>query len=109
MVFNKIDLLGPGTDREAIGTRFDSPVFVSARTRDGIEELKARLNASALGKKKRYTFAFGPDDARLMSEVYRYGDIIETIPGADSITLTFTLPDSVAGKLGFEGKSHSNQ
>jgi len=104
MVFNKTDLLDNPAIREAVQSRYESSVFVSAHTGDGIENLKELINAAALSKKKQYTIEFGPNDSQLMSEVYRHGKILETIGNTDSITLTFTIPDSVAGKLGISEK-----
>ncbi len=104
MVFNKIDVFDNPVVLEAVRSRFDSSAFISAKTGEGIDDLRERINQAALRKKKRYTVTFGPDDRQFMSEVYRHGDILETTADTDTITLTFTLPDSVAGKLGLTEK-----
>ncbi|MFC1650340.1 GTPase HflX [Candidatus Latescibacterota bacterium] len=100
IVFNKVDLLENPVIEDAIKSRYTSSTFVSAKSGVGIEELKELINETALKKMKVYTMEFGPDDSKLMSEVYRHGKVLETQGNNDSITLTFTIPESVAGKLG---------
>ncbi|MFC1538130.1 GTPase HflX [Candidatus Latescibacterota bacterium] len=107
MVFNKVDLLDNPAIPDAIKSRYASSVFVSAKTGAGVEELKSVINETALRKKKLFTMEFGPDDSELMSEIYRHGKILETHGNTDSVTLTFTLPESVAVKLGFTEKKQN--
>ncbi|MFC1490695.1 GTPase HflX [Candidatus Latescibacterota bacterium] len=104
MVFNKLDLLDNPATPDAVRSRYASSVFVSAQTGEGIEELKELINTTALKKKNLFTMEFGPDDSQLMSEIYRHGKILETQGNENSITLTFTIPESIAGKLGISKK-----
>ena len=50
------------------------------------------------------TMEVGPENSNLMSDVYRYGTILETRRNGDLLTLTFSIPVSVAKRLGFSEK-----
>ena len=103
-VFNKIDLIENSTFLESMRSRYTSSVFVSAKNRAGIEELKHSIKVTAMKKKMIITMEFGPEDSNLMSDVYRYGTILDTFSNNNSITLTFTIPVPIAKRLGLSDK-----
>ncbi|HUT63394.1 MAG TPA: GTPase HflX [Anaerolineae bacterium] len=104
LVFNKIDLIENPTFLKSMRSRYTSSVFVSAKNRTGIEELKHSINVTAMKKKIMITMEFGPEDSNLMRDVYRYGTILDTFSNNNLITLTFIIPVSIAHRLGFSDK-----
>ncbi len=103
-VFNKIDLIENTSFLNAIMLRYPSSVFVSGKTQVGIEDIKNSIGKAALKGKIIITMEFGPENNDLISSVYRYGTIIETRKNDNSFTLTFSIPVSVAKRIGFSEK-----
>ena len=103
-VFNKIDLIENTSFLNAMRLRYPSSVFVSGKTQVGIEDIKNSIGKAALKGKIIITMEFGPENNDLISSVYRYGTIIETRKNDNSFTLTFSIPVSVAKRIGFSEK-----
>jgi len=100
MVFNKIDRLGSPAQPDGIAARYPNTVFVSARDGEGIEELKAAIAQSALRKRVVLTLELGAENAGIISDIYRDATILETRESGDSVTLTVSIPRSLAQKHG---------
>lgn len=103
-VFNKIDLVESTTFLDAVRSRYPSSVFVSGKEKVGIENIKNSIKKAAHKGKIIITMEFGSENSNLMSDIYRYGTILETRRNGDSLTLTFSIPFSVAKRLGFSEK-----
>ena len=104
IVFNKIDRIKNTAFFEAVKSRNPSSVFISAKKQTGIEDLIISIKEAEQKGKIKITMEFGSRNRNLMRDVYRYGTILETHADGDSITLTFTIPVSMARKLGFYEK-----
>jgi len=103
IVFNKIDLLNDKTYIETLRMRYPEAVFVSGECGTGIEDLKTALGNAVAKGRLTMTLEIGPENGNLLSDIYRYGTVLETTGNGDSIILTFTIPRTVAEKLGLSG------
>ncbi len=104
-VFNKIDRMESEAVVRALRSRFPDAVLLSAHTGLGMDALKQRLREIVLSGWVTITREFGPEDGRLLGEVYRYATILETTDAGNIIRLTFTLPVSVAQRLKMKDKN----
>jgi len=102
--FNKIDLIENAAFLNSMRLRYPSSVFISGKTRVGIEDIKNSIRKAALKRKIIITMEFGPENNDLINSVYRYGTIMETRKNDNSFTLTFSIPVSVAKRIGFSEK-----
>ncbi|MCE5252483.1 GTPase HflX [bacterium] len=103
-VFNKIDMLENETLLTGIRARYPTAVCVSSVTLSGIDDLKEAMRASVLRNNLMLTMEFGPGDGPLLSAVYRHATVLETKEAGDRISLTFTIPASLAKKYGIVSK-----
>ncbi len=105
LVFNKIDRLEHPALIDGLRTRYSNSVFLSGKYGDGIDELKAALVKAVMKDMLKLTIKFGPEDSFVLSEVYRYGTVLETDVDGSNIELTFMIPVLFAEKLGLAGKA----
>ncbi|MBN1293856.1 MAG: GTPase HflX [Candidatus Latescibacteria bacterium] len=105
MVFNKIDMVKNEALLKAMQSRFSSALFVSAHDGTGIEELKEKLKYFMLRGQLTLTMAFGPHNNKLLSEIYRYGNVIDSKENGDTVNITFNIPVPIAQKLGIPPKN----
>ena len=104
MVFNKIDRLGDSALLDGMKNRYPDALFVSAHGGDGIDVLsKAIIKFSDKGKVK-LTHTFAPKDGALLSEVYRYAVVHDTVADGSDIELTFTIAQAIADRLNLQKK-----
>ena len=99
MVFNKIDRLNCTLFLDSLKTRYPHAVCVSGKYGYGIEELQTALKKAILKERLTLTLELNPEDSLTISNIYRFGTILETHVNGDSIRLTFTIPRSIALKL----------
>ena len=104
IIFNKIDCIKNTAFLEAVKSRYPSSVLISAKKQIGIEDLIISIKEAEQKGKIKITMEFGSRNRNLMRDVYRYGTILETHGDGDSVKLTFTIPVSMARKLGFYEK-----
>ena len=109
LIFNKIDMIQNEALLKALQSRFPSAFFVSAHDGTGIEDLKEKLKDFMLRGQLIQTMAFGPHNNKLLSEIYRYGNVIESKENGDTVNITFTIPVPVAQKLGILPKEKKLQ
>ena len=102
LVFNKIDVLEEKTRVEALKSLHPSAVFVSAADGTGIDGLRKVLSSSLMNGQLMQTVQFSPSDSKLMSDIYRYGTVFETEVLGEKIKMSFTIPYSIAKKLGIQ-------
>jgi len=98
-VFNKTDRLEQPVPAGRLGERFPNSLFVSGKTGEGIDELKAAIVASSMKDRLTVTMRFGPGDGDMLSEVYRYGTVLDSRADEDELELTFTIPKPAAERL----------
>jgi len=103
-VFNKIDTLETPSLAHALENRFPQAFFISAREGGGLDDLRNALVAASLRDMVKMTVHCGPDDGRLMGDIYKYGTVLETGSDDGDVTLTFTMPVPAARKLGLVEK-----
>lgn len=99
IVFNKIDRFENDLAVQTLRSRYPEAVLLSAHTGDGMDVLKMRLKEFILSGRVTITREFGPEDGRLLSEVYRSATILETEDAGTAVRLTFTLPAHMAQRL----------
>lgn len=99
LVFNKIDRLPDTSVIKGLRERYERAVMISCHTGEGIDDLKKALTDAALKGRVVLTLTLSPQDGPLLSEIYRYGTVIETHAEGDDIVLTFSMPRPIAGKL----------
>ncbi|MFC1692146.1 GTPase HflX [Candidatus Latescibacterota bacterium] len=103
-VFNKIDRISNPSLLNSLAGRYAKVVSVSGKYGQGVDVLKNLLIKTMMKDQCKFKLEFGPDDNRLMSDVYRYGTIIETHGNKDKVELTFTIPRFLADRLGLLNK-----
>ncbi len=103
-IFNKIDLIENTAFLDAVKSRYPSSVLVSGKKQTGIEYLKNSIIEASLRGEIIITKEFGSEDNELLRDIYKYGTILETTENLNSFTLTFSIPISIAKKLGFSEK-----
>ncbi len=101
LVFNKIDALDNTSFLDALKSGYPSSVFISAKNGAGIEDLKNSIKHMSQKGRMTFTKEFGPEDNSMLNDVYRYGIVLESHMNNDSLTLTFSLPESIANKMKF--------
>ncbi len=87
-VLNKADLLGgiadvPGTDASAVA--------VSALTGEGLDDLRAALDARLAAGMETVEYALPPADGARIAWLYQHGEVLSRTDGEDSIQLTVRL------------------
>ncbi len=102
LVFNKADALrGAEGDalREALGGEFPSALFVSARTGEGVPELRARLAVLAASEWKRVKVVVPYSAGALMQRVRERGALRATAYGERGIEIDADVPPDLAAEL----------
>lgn len=100
MVFNKIDKIDDKARIDSLAIRFPGAVFVSARSKQGIDVLSSSIREAAFRRNVQVTVDVPPGEGALLGELYRYGAVLETSAVGDSLRLTCVLPVGVAHRLG---------
>lgn len=100
MAFNKIDKIDDKARIDSLAIRFPGAVFVSARSKQGIDVLSASIREAAFRRNVQVTVDVPPGEGALLGELYRYGAVLETSAVGDSLRLTCVLPVGVAHRLG---------
>ena len=76
IVLNKMDLLTDAVRRQELENYFDNPSFVSAKTGEGVEELKVRLNTMIMDRVGRLVVRLPQSRHDLMSLLHREGKVL---------------------------------
>jgi len=100
MVFNKIDQVSDTAFLNALRSRYPGSFLISARDGTGIVDLKHAIREESHRGLLTMTSRFGPDDSGLISGIYRYGIVHESVGEDNTVRLTFSLPEATARKLG---------
>ena len=100
VVFNKVDLLGEDrARREALAAEFGAAHFVSARTGEGLAELRDALGRQASAGWRRVRVTIPYDAAVLLQRVRERGALLREEYGESGITLEANVPPDLAGEL----------
>jgi GTP-binding protein HflX len=102
VVFNKTDTLrGPEGDalREALGAEFPRAVFTSARTGEGLDELRDQLAKLAAAGWKHVKVTVGYPDGALVQRVRERGALRATEYGERGIEIDADVPPDLAAEL----------
>jgi GTP-binding protein HflX len=89
-ILNKIDLLEAETRASLLRNkrRPDGPIAISARTGEGLETLRSRIETALTGANIAFRLKLPPDDGEGLAWVYRHGRVLERRDGARAIALT---------------------
>ncbi len=101
-VFSKVDALSPEALtglRERIDNLLPGSVFVTSKTEDGLEPLRAALLAEARCRTSVMEIRFPVNDGKLLAEVYRGSDVLGQTNEDGEIILTARLDEGMAGRL----------
>ena len=102
LVFNKADVLRGAEGaalREALGAEFPGALFVSARTSDGVEDLRARLAAAAASRWTRVDVTLPYRDGGLVQRVRERGSLRNAEYGELGIHIQAEVPPDLAAEL----------
>jgi GTP-binding protein HflX len=101
-VFNKVDLLSP-PDLEALRARIDAllpgSVFVSARTEDGLEPLRAMLREAVRAYRPVSELRIPVSDGRLLADVHRSGEVLDQRHEGTDMIVRARLDATALGRL----------
>src|SRR5207302_311868 len=98
-VFNKIDAVDPATVdalRERARNERLQAVFVSAVTPDGLDPLARALADRARRERPILELRIPATDGRLLAEVHRLGEVLETRHEDGAVVLRARVPGDVA-------------
>jgi GTP-binding protein HflX len=98
LVLNKVDLLDD-EDRHALARRHVGAVLVSARTGEGIDDLRDRLLATARARWERVELAVPYARGDVISAVYAQGRDVTQDAGPDGTTIRALMPPAAAGRV----------
>ncbi|OGS61168.1 MAG: GTPase HflX [Elusimicrobia bacterium RIFOXYB2_FULL_62_6] len=87
-VYNKMDAV-PDHRLRAEGLRRFRPVFVSARTGEGVPELLARVEAALRAKWGDYELVLEADRQKLISDIYKNAMVKNAVYDSGRVTVSF--------------------
>jgi GTP-binding protein HflX len=107
-VWNKIDRLDDGNRERLLAgddARPEPPIAISAVTGEGLETLKAVIEAKVSGELQPVTVTLAPAELGLVNWLYRNGDIVSRIDNEDgSVTISLNATQSAREEI--EAKLH---
>ncbi|MBI3039229.1 GTPase HflX [bacterium] len=92
IVFNKIDLTA-SYDREALLNLFPGGIFISAKTGEGLNDLKTRMD-EVVSRAYKWVEMIIPSNSPLLKEIYRVGRIDFQEWAGEKVFLKAELPSS---------------
>ena len=102
-VWNKADKLGEAARRDAeraIPRSGRAPVLVSALTGEGVEALRAAIDARLGAKDEVLTLEIPPDAGRLLSWLHANAEVLEQETAeSGAVTARFRIDPAIKGKL----------
>lgn len=99
MVFNKADLVSDRASLENLARRYQPAVIISARTGEGLAELRAELAALARRQLLEVEALLPYDRGDLLSLAYDHGEVETVEHRADGVFLAARLPADAAARL----------
>jgi GTP-binding protein HflX len=100
IVFNKVDLLATdAARRNQLESEYPDALFVSARSGEGIGELRAAIGAAASRGWRRITVTLPYEDGALLQRVRARGAVLSTDYGPAGVTVQADVPPELAGEL----------
>jgi GTP-binding protein HflX len=100
VVFNKLDLLADDpARRQALAAEFPTAHFVSARTGEGLAELREALRREASAGWRRVRVTIPYESSALLQRVRERGALLREEYGESGITLEANVPADLAGEL----------
>ena len=100
VVFNKVDLLSDDPQRrQALTLEFPAAHLVSARTGEGLTELRESLRREASAGWRRVRVTIPYDSSALLQRVRERGALLREEYGEAGITLEANVPPDLAGEL----------
>ena len=91
-VFNKVDLIQDDHTINALRRHFPDALFISTRTGEGLEELKARMADQLAGRSERVELLLPADRTDLLSSLHRHGQVLSTEYEADGTRVHAVVP-----------------
>jgi GTP-binding protein HflX len=91
-VLNKADRLPPGRPA-SLGTARPDAVLISAQSRVGLDDLKARLAARLEMAPRSVRLCFRADEARGIAGVYAAGRVVRHEVEGDRVTIEAEIPE----------------
>ena len=100
IVLNKVDAVDP-LARRRLANRFPDSVQISARTGEGLDELRARIAERLADRLEPVRLLVPFEDGRVLTELYSLGaPIEERADRADGVHVLARLPRSEVGRFG---------
>jgi len=99
LVFNKIDQLEQGSEQSFLAREFPSASFISAKTGEGLDELKE--NIAAYLKQQRWNLkVYLPySEGKLYSELQKYGEVQSVKSKPEHLEVVAAVDAKLAAKL----------
>lgn len=99
LVFNKIDLLAEDSDRQFLEREFPGSQFVSALNHTGLPKLKETIAAFIEKQNYRLKLYLPYKETKLLSQIQKYGDVINTEYHADYLEVICVVDINLANRL----------
>ena len=104
MVFNKIDLLSDPDRRARLEAEYPGGVWISAHTGEGLDSLKQAIYERLEGDRIVLNLDIPQAEGRLLSELYRVGEILSTRYEGNNVLLEVKLSRENAQRLLPDGR-----
>ena len=99
IVFNKKDLLDNDAKRDYLASEYPDSVWVSAHTGEGIDDLRWTIYNHLEGKRITLNVQIPQHEGKLLSELYRIGEILHTEYEDNNVLMEVKLSQQNAQKL----------
>jgi GTP-binding protein HflX len=99
LVLNKTDLVDDPAKVEALLLRYSGSVAISARNREGLDDLLMRIQSRLREERQLVTVEIPVDEGRLISRLRREGKVLEERLDGNRLRFRAVLPDEEVGRF----------
>ncbi len=99
LAFNKVDLPEEETNRAYLEREYPQASFISARTGEGVEELKDKIAANIMKQRYRIKIHLPYSEGKLLSEIQERGDIESVDYKSNQIIINAVVDKDLADRL----------
>jgi len=99
LAFNKVDLPEEETNRAYLEREYPQASFISAKTGEGVEELKDKIAANIMKQRYRIKIHLPYSEGKLLSEIQERGDIESVDYKSNQIIINAVVDKDLADRL----------
>jgi len=99
LIFNKIDRVEDGNELERLGRIYPGALFTNAVEGEGLEEIRRAICALVESKEEVLSITVPYSEGRLMSTVYRMGEVLSTQDGEEATEMKVRVSKADGDRL----------